>query len=63
MIKVSDTYTLQEFCEMDDETMELLLDCYNDDKVPELRSLKPATTTAQEDASFDGSFGFCVGLG
>jgi precorrin-2 dehydrogenase/sirohydrochlorin ferrochelatase len=60
MIKVSDTYSLKELCEMSDEDMEILLRFYGPNKVPRLDCLK-----AMEDNydAFDGSFGFCVGWG
>jgi precorrin-2 dehydrogenase/sirohydrochlorin ferrochelatase len=60
MIKVSDAYSLEDLCEMDEKDMETLLRFYAPDKVPRLRCLK-----AMEDEydAFDGSFGFCVGWG
>ncbi|RDW69295.1 siroheme synthase middle -like protein [Coleophoma cylindrospora] len=58
MIKVSDTYSLDDFCEMDDEDMEALLGFYGPDEVPRLECLR---AMRGELAAFDGSFGFCVG--
>jgi precorrin-2 dehydrogenase/sirohydrochlorin ferrochelatase len=60
MIKVSDTYSLEDLCEMDEEDMATLLRFYAPDKVPRLGCLK--AMEGQLDA-FDGSFGFCVGWG
>jgi precorrin-2 dehydrogenase/sirohydrochlorin ferrochelatase len=60
MIKVSDAYSLEDLCEMDEKDMKTLLSFYASDKVPRLDCLK-----AMEDKydAFDGSFGFCVGWG
>jgi precorrin-2 dehydrogenase/sirohydrochlorin ferrochelatase len=60
MIKVSDAYSLEDLCEMDEKDMKTLLSFYASDKVPRLDCLK-----AMEDEydAFDGSFGFCVGWG
>jgi precorrin-2 dehydrogenase/sirohydrochlorin ferrochelatase len=60
MIKVSDTYSLEDLCEMTEEDMETLLKFYAADKVPRLGCLK--AIEGELDA-FDGSFGFFVGWG
>jgi len=60
MIKVSDTYSLDDLCEMTEEDMATLLRFYDSNEVPLLRSLREAR--GEYDA-FDGSFGFCVGWG
>lgn len=60
MIKVSDAYSLEDLCQMDDEDMETLLRFYAPDQVPRLGCLK--AMEGQLDA-FDGSFGFFVGWG
>jgi len=56
MIKVSDAYSLEDLCEMDEKDMKTLLSFYAPDKVPRLACLK-----AMEDEydAFDG----CVGWG
>lgn len=58
MIKVSDVYSLEDLCEMDEEDMKTLLEFYLPDKVPRLACLR-----AMKDRfdAFDGSYGFCVG--
>ncbi len=60
MIKVSDAYSLEDLCEMDEEDMNKLLRFYGPNKVPRLSCLR-----AMEDEfdAFDGSFGFFVGWG
>lgn len=58
MIKVSDTYSLEDFCKMDEDDMETLLKFYAPDKVPRLGCLKAMDGDLD---AFDGSFGFCVG--
>ncbi|RDL31959.1 putative siroheme synthase [Venustampulla echinocandica] len=40
MVKVSDAYSLEDFCEMDEEDMKMLLTFYAPDEVPQLSSLK-----------------------
>ncbi len=40
MTKVSDAYSLEDFCEMDDEDMKALLEFYGPDKVPRLSCLR-----------------------
>jgi precorrin-2 dehydrogenase / sirohydrochlorin ferrochelatase len=60
MIKVSDAYSLEDLCEMDEKDMETLLKFYAPDKVPRLGCLR--AMEGEYDA-FDGSFGFCVGWG
>lgn len=62
MIKVSDAYSLEDLCEMNEEDMEALLRFYAPDQVPRLGCLK-AMEGETFDGSFDGSFGFCVGWG
>lgn len=59
MIKVSDAYSLEDLCEMDEDDMETLMKFYASNKVPRMGCLK-----AMEDKldAFDGSFGFCVGF-
>jgi precorrin-2 dehydrogenase/sirohydrochlorin ferrochelatase len=59
MIKVSDTYSLEDLCEMDETDMEALLRFYGPNKVPRLPCLR---ATENEYDAFDGSFGFCVGF-
>lgn len=58
MIKVSDAYSLEDFCEMDEEDMATLLKFYGHDKVPRLQCLKAMN---DKFTAFDGSFGFFVG--
>lgn len=58
MIKVSDAYSLEDLCEMDEEDMELLLRFYGPNKVPRLGCIR---AVKGEFDAFDGSFGFCVG--
>lgn len=60
MIKVSDAYSLEDLCEMDEKDMEVLLRFYEPDKVPRYACLK---AIEGEFDAFDGSFGFCVGWG
>lgn len=40
MIKVSDAYSLEDLCEMDEEDMRTLLEFYYQDKVPRLSCLR-----------------------
>jgi precorrin-2 dehydrogenase / sirohydrochlorin ferrochelatase len=58
MIKVSDVYSLEDLCEMDEEDMETLLQYYAPGKVPRLACLRAMKNRYD---AFDGSFGFCVG--
>ena len=58
IIKVSDAYTLQDLCEMDDNDRAALLRFYAPDKVPRYQCLK--AKQGDFDA-FNGSFGFYVG--
>ncbi|KAH6676581.1 putative NAD(P)-binding-domain-containing protein [Halenospora varia] len=60
MIKVSDAYSLEDLCEMDEDDMNTLLTFYGPNKVPRLGCLR--AMEGELDA-FDGSFGFCVGWG
>lgn len=73
MIKVSDAYSLEDLCEMDEDQMAQILGFYGPDKVPRYACLKgmerdpkafcPRPLDGQESEAFDGSFGFCVGWG
>jgi precorrin-2 dehydrogenase / sirohydrochlorin ferrochelatase len=58
MVKVSDAYSFEDLCEMDEKDMETLLEFYASGKVPRLSCLR--AMDGRFDA-FDGSFGFCVG--
>jgi precorrin-2 dehydrogenase / sirohydrochlorin ferrochelatase len=58
MIKVSDTYSLEDLCEMDERDMTSLLRFYDPNKVPRLACLRAIDNRYN---AFDGSFGFCVG--
>ena len=58
MIKVSDAYSLDDLCEMDEEYMKALLEFYASDEVPRLSCLRAMKNRFD---AFDGSFGFCVG--
>lgn len=58
MIKVSDAYSFENLCEMDEEDMRTLLEFYNQDKVPRLACLRAMKNRFD---AFDGSFGFSVG--
>jgi precorrin-2 dehydrogenase/sirohydrochlorin ferrochelatase len=58
MIKVSDSYSLEDLCEMDEEDMAALLRFYGPDKVPRYNCLKAIKNDFD---AFDGSFGFYVG--
>lgn len=60
MIKVSDAYSLEDLCAMNEEDMKTLLRFYAPDQVPRYDCLK--AMEGELDA-FDGSFGFCVGWG
>lgn len=59
MIRVSDTYSLEDLCDMSDEEMAALLGFYGPNKVPTLKELRGP----EEFDGFDGSFGFFVGWG
>lgn len=59
MIRVSDCYSWETFCGLDDEDMENLLRFYPDE-VPDLETLK-SLREVPEYWEFDGSFGFSVG--
>jgi len=58
MVKVSDAYSLEDLCEMDEEDMKALLEFYGPDKVPRLSCLRAMKNRYN---AFDGSFGFSVG--
>jgi precorrin-2 dehydrogenase/sirohydrochlorin ferrochelatase len=58
MIKVSDAYSLEDLCAMDERDMAKLLEFYGPDKVPRLGCLKAMNDDFD---AFDGSFGFYVG--
>jgi len=58
IIKVSDAYSLQDLCEMDDQDRATLLRFYAPDLVPRYGCLK---AMEGEFDAFDGSFGFYVG--
>jgi len=60
MIRVSDAYSLEDLCEMDERDMETLLRFYAPNKVPRSGCLK---AMKEDYDAFDGSFGFCVGWG
>lgn len=64
MTKVSDAYTWNEMCCLDDEDMDNLLKFYDAGEVPELHVLKAMRggMAFEEIDVFDGSFGFCVGI-
>lgn len=58
MIKVSDSYSVDDLCLMTEEDMRTLLTFYGPDKVPRFGCLQ---AMREEYPAFDGSFGFCVG--
>lgn len=58
MIKVSDAYSLEDLCAMEEKDMEKLLEFYGPNEVPKLECLKAMNN---EFDAFDGSFGFYVG--
>ncbi|KAI9741501.1 MAG: Bifunctional dehydrogenase and ferrochelatase [Claussenomyces sp. TS43310] len=58
MIKVSDAYSVEDLCRMDEDDMATLLTFYKENKVPRFSCLE--AMKGGYDA-FDGSFGFCVG--
>ncbi|GAP86957.1 putative NAD -binding domain protein [Rosellinia necatrix] len=62
MTKVSDAYSWDDMCALDDEDMDNLLKFYHSGKVPELHILKAMRGgKVPEDLDvFDGSFGFSV---
>jgi precorrin-2 dehydrogenase/sirohydrochlorin ferrochelatase len=60
MVKVSDSYSLDDLCEMTEEDMATLLKFYASNEVPWLGLLRESRG---EYDVFDGSFGFCVGWG
>lgn len=60
MIKVSDAYSVEDLCEMDEEDMAALLRFYVPDQVPRLDCLRANEAGCN---GFDGSFGFFVGWG
>ena len=60
MVKVSDTYSLEDLCQMEEEDMSALLRFYTSGKVPRLACIK---AMRGEFEGFDGSFGFCGGGG
>jgi precorrin-2 dehydrogenase/sirohydrochlorin ferrochelatase len=60
MVKVSDTYSLEELCQMGEQDMAALLRYYPSGKVPRLGCIR---AMRGEFDAFDGSFGFCVGWG
>ena len=60
MIKVSDSYSLRDLCQLEEEDMSSLLRFYPSGKVPLLSCIKAMRGDFE---GFDGSFGFCVGWG
>ena len=60
MVKVSDTYSLEDLCQMEEEDMSTLLKFYTSGKVPRLACIR---AMRGEFEGFDGSFGFSVGWG
>lgn len=60
MIKVSDAYSIEDLCEMNEDDMATLLEYYASNQVPRLHCLR---AMKDEFDAFDGSFGFCVGWG
>lgn len=65
MIKVSDSYSLEDLCDMTEAEMAALLQYYGPNEVPNLQQLRGIENSADEDVpfDFDGSFGFFVGWG
>lgn len=61
MIKVSDAYSWEAFCDLTEEDMENLLAFYADGEVPTLDLLKSMRRDRIGEYVFDGSFGFSVG--
>ncbi|KZL77852.1 siroheme synthase, partial [Colletotrichum tofieldiae] len=64
MIKVSNKYDWNEFCDLTDEDMENLLKFYAGNQVPTIDDLLAMRETPGFNVKdvFDGSFGFCVGV-
>ncbi|TQN72294.1 Siroheme biosynthesis protein met8 [Colletotrichum shisoi] len=64
MIKVSNKYDWNEFCDLTDEDMENLLTFYAGGQVPTIDDLLAMRKTPGFNVNdvFDGSFGFCVGV-
>lgn len=58
IVKVSDVYSLEELCEMEEGDMETLLGFYRSGEVPRLACLRAMEGRF---TGFDGSFGFYVG--
>lgn len=68
MIKVSDAYSLEDLCDMEEDDMAALLGFYAPDEVPTLKQLRGTKEVKEEEEveefnGFDGSFGFFVGWG
>ncbi|ROW01161.1 hypothetical protein VSDG_02917 [Cytospora chrysosperma] len=61
MIKVSDAFSWETFCDMTEEDMENLLVFYSRGEVPTLELLKSMREDPAGEYFFDGSFGFSVG--
>lgn len=62
MIKVSDSYSLEDLCDMSEADMAKLLEYYEPDEVPSLGQLRGDEEVDDfVPPEFDGSFGFCVG--
>ncbi|KAJ0118562.1 siroheme synthase [Diaporthe amygdali] len=61
MIKVSDAYSWEAFCDLTEEDMENLLAFYSNGEVPPLDLLKSMRKDPTGEYVFDGSFGFSVG--
>ncbi|KAK3688912.1 hypothetical protein B0T22DRAFT_480141 [Podospora appendiculata] len=66
MTRVSDAYSWEDMCALDEEDMDNLLKWYASGKVPELEVLKGMGSGSGVDVDgliegFDGSFGFSVG--
>lgn len=61
MIKVSDEYSWEAFCDLNEEDMENLLAFYSGGEVPSLDLLKSMRQGFSPESVFDGSFGFSVG--
>ena len=57
MVKVSDAYSLEDLCKMDEKDIASLLRFYASEKVPRLACLRAMDNRYD---AFDGSFGFCV---
>ncbi|KAH8780335.1 siroheme synthase [Diaporthe sp. PMI_573] len=61
MIRVSDAYSWEAFCDLTEEDMENLLAFYSCGEVPSLDLLKSMRRDFSAESVFDGSFGFSVG--